>query len=112
MFCQEEYVDSVQKHNIHGTYLLSTDRHTCDAIHDAIIASEASLLLQPVLLELGGFRLNFIIKEANELRLGVWRGISNIVKTKNSEKLRYGERGGVKVGIEIFPQPYDLCSSQ
>jgi hypothetical protein len=52
-----------------------------------------------------------LVEGLDEFRLGVGRGVSNVVIAEDAEELRDGERGWLEIWLKIFAQGYHLRGS-
>jgi hypothetical protein len=90
------------------THLLPTDRLASDTIPDPIITRLTVLSLQPLFLEFGGFRFDFVVEELDQFGLGVWGRILDVVISQNAQKLRHSEHRRIEIGTQIPPECYYL----
>ena len=56
--------------------------------------------------------LDFFFKALNELELGVWSWINDIVVTQHSQKLGYSKRAWIEIWSEIIAKSYNLRRSE
>ena len=56
--------------------------------------------------------LDFFFKALNELELGVWSWINDIVITQHSQKLGYSKRAWIEIWSEIIAKSYNLRRSE
>lgn len=104
----EEPHQSLSETHFSGT----TEESPSDTIGYSIITGNTVLLLQSVLLKSGCLWPDFIKENLHQFRLGVRSRESDVMKPKNTKKLRYCQGSGIEVWVEIFAQADNLGCSQ